>query len=215
MNLHRLNNEDLAEQIQRADPEMGAAWDELFPRIRNLIHHIATEAMQTGIAASAGCEYDDLFQVAQVKAFECTRQFDSRRGVKFTTYLYPYVQGALKNYVSAQMRQRRVTSQNSGAHHPFPPETSEDYEERADALLSPDPVDIVFMHDTLARLTRAMSSLSSDAVLVCELRFFEELSIDEIAQTLDMNSETVKSHIRRSRMLLQKMLKEEETGGND
>jgi RNA polymerase sigma-70 factor (ECF subfamily) len=64
--------------------------------------------------------------------------------------------------------------------------------------------------ETVSRLMRAMKSLSRDARMVCELRFFDDLSIDEIAETLRMNPETVKSHIRRSRIFLRQALKDEE-----
>lgn len=197
MNLHNLSNEDLVERIQQADSdaERGEAWEELFARVNRLIHQMTGRALRSARAASPHCEYDDLFQVAQTRAFECAKRFDGSRGVKFTTYLYESVQGALLKYVAAQGRQ---SVQTELIHEP------------TDEPAAPNPVDIVLARETVSRLMDAMKLLNRDAQMVCELRFFDDLPIDEIAETLKMNRETVKSHIHRSRAFLRQALKDEE-----
>jgi RNA polymerase sigma factor (sigma-70 family) len=163
-------------------------------RVQKLLRQIIVRAAQSAPVPPPGCDSDELFQIAQVRAFECARQFDSHRGARFTTYLYVYVEDALKKYLRAQARHA---------------EHAAELLDPADAA-SPNPMDIVIARDLRARLERAIKSLPRDARLVCTLRFLHEAPVPKIAKTLRMNPETVKSHIRRSRILLQQMLRDEE-----
>lgn len=203
-----VSTEHLADQIKQAGPATDEAWDELYPRIKDLIHHLVTRVVRSTPTLPAGCEYDDLVQIAQVQAFECARRFDGSRGVRFTTYLYHYVLGAVKNHLLAQGRAAELLEEcpvAAGA------ETGEARSERFEGPASANPVDIVFARDTVTRLAQAMKSLPPAARLVCQLRFFDEGSIDDIARK--MNPQTVKSHIRRSRAVLMRALTDEAERG--
>lgn len=42
---------------------------------------------------------DDLYQVSMVGLVEAYRRFDEHRGVKFSTYAYPYILGEIRKYI--------------------------------------------------------------------------------------------------------------------
>ena len=192
MNLGSLSNEDLAIQLQRADPRKGAAWEELYPRIEKMIHQMIQRVLASVPDGAAGCDYEDLLQVARIQVLECAQRFDRQRGVKFTTYLYQGLWAALVKFIQGQRRSLH--------------QQTEYLQEASEPVV--DPVALVLAREVRRQLQQAMQSLSAPARLVCQLRFLEECSIDEIAQTLQMNPQTVKSHIRRSRRFLQQALLE-------
>ena len=57
----------------------------------NLIYSIASKF--------EGCDMDDLFQVGSIGMIEAYKKFDPSRGVKFTTFAYPYILGRISEYV--------------------------------------------------------------------------------------------------------------------
>lgn len=198
MKLRNLDNEGLVDRIKQPGSAQGEAWEELSRRLNPLFRQIIGRVRQA-VPAARNCEEEELLQIAHIKSFECARRFDRQRGVRFTTYLYQTVWGALEKFARAEERQ-------AGSWEEIDPETAGD---------APDPVELVIAQDTLARLQQALFSLSVAARLVCQLRFLQDLSIDEIAQSLKMNPDTVKSHLRRSRSLLQQALMEPQTPGDE
>lgn len=66
--------------------------------------------------------------------------------------------------------------------------------------------------EELQRALEAIRRLDEPGRSVLVLRFVESLSLDQIAQTLEMPVGTVKSHIHRGRKRLEEILTEEECG---
>lgn len=58
----------------------------------NLIYSIATKF-------GSGQDMDDLFQAGCIGMMEAYKKFDASRGVKFTTFAYPYILGRISEYV--------------------------------------------------------------------------------------------------------------------
>lgn len=63
--------------------------------------------------------------------------------------------------------------------------------------------------ETKLDLYDAMDLLRPDYKTVIILKFFNDLSVDEIAKLMDISSNTVKSHLRRAKAQLKELLTEE------
>ena len=50
-----------------------------------------------------GVEFEDLFQEAVIGVIEATESYDFDKDNKFSTYLVPFVQGKLKDYIRTQL----------------------------------------------------------------------------------------------------------------
>ena len=69
-----------------------------------------------------------------------------------------------------------------------------------------EPTSLERVHDTFlsSYLDRIVASLPEKQRIVIVLRFQEEMEVEEIARTLDMNPATVKTHLSRALELLRK-----------
>ena len=67
--------------------------------------------------------------------------------------------------------------------------------------------DIAFESPEAGELYKVVGRLPQKYRAVIHLYYYEELSVAEIAQCLDMNENTVKSHLSRARAKLREMLK--------
>lgn len=65
---------------------------ELILQNSNLIYSIASKFGNNN-------DMDDLFQAGCIGMMEAYKRFDSSRGVKFTTFAYPYILGRISEYV--------------------------------------------------------------------------------------------------------------------
>lgn len=65
---------------------------ELILQNSNLIYSIASKFGNNN-------DMDDLFQAGCIGMMEAYKRFDSSRGVKFTTFTYPYILGRISEYV--------------------------------------------------------------------------------------------------------------------
>ncbi len=65
---------------------------ELILQNNNLIYSIASKFGNNN-------DMDDLFQAGCIGMMEAYKRFDSSRGVKFTTFTYPYILGRISEYV--------------------------------------------------------------------------------------------------------------------
>ncbi len=69
-----------------------------------------------------------------------------------------------------------------------------------------EPTSLERVHDTFlsSYLERIVASLPEKQRIVIVLRFQEDMDLEEIARTLDMNPATVKTHLSRALELLRK-----------
>lgn len=72
---------------------MKESLEELIVENANLIYKIAN------MFRNSNCDMEDLKQVGKMGFIEAYQHFDSSHGVKFTTYAYPYIYGAISKYV--------------------------------------------------------------------------------------------------------------------
>jgi RNA polymerase sigma-70 factor (ECF subfamily) len=138
----------------------------------------------------------DITQDAFVQAYKAIDTFDSR--AKFTTWLYRIAMNLITSHYRHQGAQKRggdksKTSLNvEGMPEPGSDERSPD--ELAEA------------NDTGAQVRAAIDSLEEDYRVVVVLRDLQDMSYEEIAETLDIAAGTVRSRLHRGREKLKEKL---------
>ena len=71
---------------------------------------------------------------------------------------------------------------------------------------TPNPAEAMLQHATAVELSKALNELPAEYQLVAVFYFVDELTYQEIADTLDIPVGTVRSRLHRSRKMLQKAL---------
>jgi RNA polymerase sigma-70 factor (ECF subfamily) len=74
---------------------------------------------------------------------------------------------------------------------------------------SPSPERVMLAREQLAAVGSILEGLSAQQRSVFSLRFFEELSLDEIAQAMELEVGTVKAHLFRAVSAVRKKMKEQ------
>ena len=112
----------------------------------------------------------------------------------FSTWLYRLASNAAIDQLRRNRRQREEASLDAG--------------EMDTPDQSPGPQEAAEGSELQRAVADGLASLSEDHRRILLLREYQELSYDEIAQTLDMDLGTVKSRISRARRALRKILLE-------
>lgn len=142
---------------------------------------------------------EDMTQETFVKAYAALAQFDTAQ--KFTTWLYAIASHLCIDHA----RKRRV------------PTVAWEEEDSEGGIISlvdrlpddaPQPDEVLERSELSAQVQRAVLSLPPKYRAVVVLRHIEDLSIEEIAKTLDMPQGTVKTNLFRARDMLAKKLKD-------
>jgi len=96
-----MNNEQLVAEY--AASHSAATLDQIVRRNQALLHHVLKRF------ATADEPYEDLLQVANLGLIKATQRFDPTKGVKFSTYAVPVVEGEIRHHLrdSLLLRQPR------------------------------------------------------------------------------------------------------------
>jgi len=96
-----LDNEHLAAEY--VETRSAASLDQIVRRNQALLHHVLKRF------AGADETYEDLLQVANLGLIKAAQRFDASKGVKFSTYAVPVVEGEIRHHLrdSLLMRQPR------------------------------------------------------------------------------------------------------------
>lgn len=138
----------------------------------------------------------DLTQDAFVRAYSALATFDQRRPFA------PWINRIVTNGALTWLQRRRVPTV------PLLPDDDAEAEELALPDLSGEPERLMLASEREEALHTALLSLPAPYRLVIELRHFQDLSYEAIAETLDLPLSDVKSHLFRARRLLRKRLEE-------
>lgn len=137
----------------------------------------------------------DLTQDAFVRAYTALATFDLRRPFA------PWINRIVTNCALTTL-QRRVPNVS------LLPEDEADSEALTLPDLSGEPERLFLVSEQQETLRRAILALPAHYRVVIELRHFQELSYEAIAETLDIPLSDVKSHLFRARRWLRKRLEE-------
>lgn len=138
----------------------------------------------------------DLAQEAFLKAWRRLQFYQSE--ASFSTWLYRLTTNVCIDFLRQKKRRPTVSLTVDG--------DSEEGQELDLPDGAPSPEDRLLHQETSRAVQKAMEQLDEEFRLVLTLRVVEDLSYEEIARVLDLNTGTVKSRLARARIKLRKIL---------
>ena len=176
---------ELLARCRRGDAE---AWDELFDR------HYATAGrfiFQLGHDFSR----EDVEEICQEVFLSVIRSLDSfRGGSQFQTWLFRIAANKARDYRERQHAAKRGGSQVPLSFQAEDPETGLTLDPPGN---TPAPDAALMTAEKVALVRQALDQLEGPCREVIELRYFGDLSYEEISRALDLNLKTVSSRLSK------------------
>lgn len=179
------------ELIRKAREGDLRSFDALVRRYQKKVYYLALRMLKSHDAA------DDVAQETFVSAYRAIGTF--KPGSNFYTWIYRICMNRSLNYLE---KERHLVPESAFGEGSSPLE-------RASA--EADPLGDAAGAETARRIERAVDSLSPAYKAVFVLRAYEEMSYEEIAESLGISTGTVMSRLFRAREKLQEMLGDYET----
>lgn len=181
---------DLVRRTQKGDCEaFNLLVKKYQPKVRRLIGRFITDT----------AEVEDLSQEAFIKAYRAIHQF--RADSAFYTWLYKIAVNTAKNHLVTKRKKRL------GTDTALEIETAERDHSAAFITDNQSPESLLISQEIAASVQKALTNLSDELRTAIELREFEGLSYDDIAQKLGIPIGTVRSRIFRAREAIATELK--------
>lgn len=174
--------------IARAQEGDSHSFDLLVRRYQRKIYFLAYRMVKNHDAA------DDVAQETFIKAYFAIKSF--RIGYSFYTWLYRICVNLSINFLK---RQKLVIPESQ-----FEEQVSPLEKEASGA----DPSSQLALKEIESKIEKAIDSLPPKYKAVLVLRLYEDMSYEEIAETLKISAGTVMSRLFRARERMQEMLKE-------
>ena len=176
---------DLLARCRRGD---AAAWDELFD-----LHYAAAGRFVFQLAPDFSRE--DSEEICQEAFLSVIKNLDSFQGEsQFQTWLFRIAANKARDYREKRLAAKRGGGQVTISLSAESPETG----------LTPDPPDqlpapdeTLMNGEQLALVRAALDQLSGPCREIVELRYFGDLSYEELSATLDLNVKTVSSRLSK------------------
>jgi len=179
------NEDTLIQKVQEGD---NYAFDLLVKRYQRKIYFLAYRMVKNHDNA------DDIAQDTFINAYSAIGSF--KAGYSFYTWLYRICMNLSINFLK---RQKFMIPESQFEEDASP------LEKEATRM---DPADHLASKELEMKIDRALNSLPPKFKAVLILRIYEDLSYEEIAQTLNISTGTVMSRLFRARERMQEMLKE-------
>ena len=151
-------------------------FEAIFRRYKDMV--FKTAYLMLGDAQEA----EDVLQEVFVKVYKSWDDFDPQKG-KFNTWLHRIT---VNQCISERRGKRSASFSVEG--------NGEQSFELADARSQP-PEELLMKQEESERIKRAMRSLDRKHRVILALRYFDDLSYDEVAQVLEIPLGTVKSRL--------------------
>lgn len=175
--------------IKKAQQGDSNAFGELIMAYEKFVFNVACKMFSNQEDAA------DIAQEALIKAYKNIDKFDFNSS--FSTWLYRIT----TNTCIDEMRKRKGKETYS---------IDEEDEESGLSIqikdTSPDASETVIQQETVSEVRRAIDKLSDEHKTVIILRDFQDLSYEEVAETLGINVGTVKSRLARARKNLKDII---------
>jgi RNA polymerase sigma factor (sigma-70 family) len=140
----------------------------------------------------AGDEADDLVQRTFLRCLEPRSTF--RGQSSFRAFLFGVARNVLYEHIRSRVRDRKADP---------------DFGVSSILDLNPRASTVVFARTEQRRLIQALQRLPIDIQMTLELHYWEDLSVEETAEALDIPPGTVKSRLHRGRGLLRELIANE------
>jgi RNA polymerase sigma-70 factor, ECF subfamily len=176
---------DLLVRCRQGESE---AWDELFDR-----HYAAVGRFIFQLAPDFSRE--DVDEICQEAFISVIKNLNSFQGVsQFQTWLFRIAANKARDH-----RERQHAAKRGGGHIPISlqaedPETGLCLDPPSTA---PSPDSCLMSHESMRLLRQSLDQLGEPCREIIELRYFADLSYDEIAKTLTLNPKTVSSRLSK------------------
>lgn len=180
---------ELVAAAKRGEP---GAFETLLKKYRKSVYYMLLKMVKNADDA------EDLTQEAFAKAFNSIDKFDSK--FAFSTWLFRIATNNCIDYI----RKKRVTTVSFDAPVEGDDGSNMKFDVRTDDL---DPNESMLKKQRKRYLNMAIDKLPEKYRTLVELRYFQELSYEEVAQELDIPLGTVKAQLFRARELLNQELK--------
>jgi len=186
---------ELLGRCRRGESE---AWDELFD-----LHYAAAQRFVFQLAPEFTQE--DAEEICQEVFLSVIRHLDSFHGeCQFQTWLFRIATNKARDY-----RERRSAAKRGGGQTPFSLQA-----ENPESGLAPDPPapgpgpdEILMNAEQMTLIRDTLDQLGEPCREIIELRYFGDLSYEELSRTLRLNPKTVSSRLSKCLDRLEAMLR--------
>ena len=186
-----VTSEEITKQIQRAKKGKQSAFKFLMDHYWNEVYGFQLKRVRNEYEA------EDISIEAFAKAFDKIDSFDEK--YTFSTWLIT---------ISKNIQIDKTRKKNASVHLNTT-DTSREHMQRIPDH-SPTPEDKLITEQNLAQLLRYIKRLKPDYQEVINLRFFQEMSYNEISETLEEPLNNVKVRLLRARKLLAEIIVEKQ-----
>ena len=177
-----------AELLARCRRGDAAAWDELFD-----LHYAAASRFVFQLAPDFSRE--DSEEICQEAFLSVIKNLDSFHGEsQFQTWLFRIAANKARDFREKRLAAKRGGGQTTISLQAENPETGQT-PDPPDHLPSPD--EMMMSAEQLGLVRAALDQLSGPCREVIELRYFGDLSYEELSATLDLNVKTVSSRLSK------------------
>jgi len=180
-----MSESDILKQCLRGDPR---AWDRLFDE-----HYAATGRFVFQLGADFTAE--DVEEICQETFLSVVKNLGSfKGGSRLQTWIFRIAANKARDY-----RQKQLAAKRGGGHTPLSLDAEDPETGRTLDVPSNDvnPAKAVLKQEDAMLLGRALEQLDPPCREVIELRYFGDLSYDEISSALDLNVKTVSSRLSK------------------
>lgn len=178
--------------VQRAKEGDSKAFERLMKKYRKSVYYMILRMVRNADDA------DDLTQEAFAKAFTSIHNFDAK--FAFSTWLFRIASNNSIDYV----RKKRLTTVSINGDKEGEDGGTIQIDIKDGAL---DPEEVQLKQQRHQYLRMALDRIPESFRKLVELRYFDELSYEEIAQHLEIPLGTVKAKLFRSRELIEEEMK--------
>lgn len=196
-----------AELLARCRRGNGDAWDELFD-----LHYAATGRFIFQLASDITRE--DAEEICQEAFLSVIRNLDSFHGdSQFQTWLFRIAANKTRDFRERRNAAKRGSGQTPVSLQAQDAETGLTLDPPADL---PSPDDVIMSAEKMALVREALDGLGEPCREIVELRYFGDLSYEELSRTLKLNPKTVSSRLSkcldRLEGLVQRVFSREKSG---
>lgn len=175
-----------------------AAWDEIFER-----HYLACARFIAPF--SPGLTTEDIEEICQETFVTVIRSLATFRGKsQFQTWVFRIAANKARDFIERQRAQKRGGGEMPISLNAENPETGLAIDPPSSA---PRPDEILANDERFAEVHAALITIGEPCRETIELRYFGDLSYEEIADTLNMNPKTVSSRLSKCLDKLQELMK--------
>lgn len=197
--LHGVSTEELIRRHQAGQP---AAFDALFERYKDYVYRVAYMTLRNSEDA------EDATQETFIDVLRGLKRYDVEGAARFETWLYRVT----VNRCKTRLRRKRLPSADWEEMQERLERLPTDHElmaRDADAQVDGNPEHLALRQEERQRLWAAVNRLSEIHREVILLRYGQQLSYEEIAETLDISIGTVKSRLFNAHKKLKALINAE------